>query len=98
MPALLVLEALQHDLDARLVGVEHLDLLLGRPVSRGLHRQGIRPRQQMLDAREAFAVFAALLFIVRDFGIRVWLPSDRQAGCRSVQRFLLRYHRGDRDA
>lgn len=39
------------------------------------------------------SVLGILLSIVVDFGIPVFFCSDRQAACRFVEGFLLRYHR-----
>lgn len=39
------------------------------------------------------AIFGAALSIIVDYGIPVFFCSDRQAGCRFVEEYLIRFHR-----
>jgi DNA excision repair protein ERCC-4 len=54
-----------------------------RDILGGRYRSGAHPN----------SVLGALVSIVVDFGIPVFFCSDRQAACRFVEGFLLRYHK-----
>jgi len=54
-----------------------------RDILGGSYRSGAHPN----------SILGILLSIVVDFGIPVFFCSDRQAACRFVEGFLLRYHR-----
>jgi ERCC4-type nuclease len=54
-----------------------------RDILEGRFRSGAHPE----------AVMGSVLSIVVDFGVPVFFCSDRQAACRFVEDFLLRYHR-----